>query len=60
MTANAITVHASDHPLKSVTIFHSNTGAAEIVRTFPVSLRVSCVECPVWTQDMLINDTLPR
>ncbi|RPD54848.1 hypothetical protein L227DRAFT_580207 [Lentinus tigrinus ALCF2SS1-6] len=39
MAASAISLHASDHPIKSVTIFHSDTGTAEITRTFPLSLR---------------------
>ncbi|KAI0695495.1 hypothetical protein C8T65DRAFT_665103 [Cerioporus squamosus] len=37
--SSAISLQASDHPIKSVTIFHSDTGTAEITRTFPVSLQ---------------------
>ncbi|TFK87184.1 hypothetical protein K466DRAFT_491350 [Polyporus arcularius HHB13444] len=39
MTASVITLQAADHPIKSVTIFHSDTGTAEITRTFPVGLQ---------------------
>ncbi|RDX42751.1 hypothetical protein OH76DRAFT_1410827 [Lentinus brumalis] len=37
--SSVITLQAADHPIKSVTIFHSDTGTAEITRTFPVGLQ---------------------